>query len=190
MPNRIPRIEVETGSHEQVFGILEILLARGKQGNKMGNLFSMMVTSPEVARRLGRVGEYVRYHTHVPEMCRETAILSACYQRHFMYDAKPHEEIALHRGMPSSHLEAIREGRFADLPDDLAETAQFARAVASLDVVPQDVFDKVRARFGEVGMLDLALTAAYYIVLNMMANVLTPDLDEPGEALFRPTGAP
>lgn len=187
---RIPRIEVETGTEEQVTAIREILEARGKWPDKMGNLFSMMVTSPEVARRLAIIGEQVRYYTDVPEMCREAAILSACYERDFPYDAKPHEEIALHRGMPKEQLTAIQEKKFDALPREISIASRFARAIASMEVVPQSLFNEVQQQFGNVGLLDLALTATYYVTLNMMANVLQPALDGAGEALYRPKNAP
>jgi len=186
---RLPRVERADATPEQVRVLDELLAARGKPGGRLANLYAMMLHRPEVARRMGAVGAYCRFHSSPDELVREAAILAVCLALDFGYETAAHEEIARARGMPATSLEALRQGAWAELPAEMAVAVRFVRA-AIAGPVDDDVIVAVRAAFGVSGLVDLTAMAAHYSALAVYDRVLRPDPDPPGNALGRPAPEP
>jgi len=184
---RLPRIEPETASAAQRVVIDELLLARGKPGGRLANLFAMMVHKPPMAQLMGAVGAYVRFHSSLPELCREAAILTLCQSLSFDYETAAHREIIAARGLPTVQITALLDARYDVLPQDLACAARFANAASALREMPTPLWEDALATFSVEGTLDLLLTCAHYTALSVVANTLLPVQDPPGHSLGKPT---
>jgi len=184
---RLPRIEPADASVMQRAVIDELLLARGKPGGRLANLYAMMVHNPPMAQLMGAVGAYVRFHCVLPELCREAAILTVCVSLDFDYETAAHQEIIAARGLPTAQIAALIDGRYEALPQDLACAARFARATSAVQKMPQALWEDAIAIFSVDGTLDLLLSCAHYTALSVVANTLLPEKDPPGHSLTKPT---
>ena len=181
----LPRVERETALPEQVRVLDELLAARGKPGGRLANLYAMMLHQPEVAKRMGAVGAYCRFHSSPDELVREAAILAVCVAIRFDYEIAAHVEIARARGMPANQLDKILVGSDDGLPPAIAIAVRFARS-AALGPFARTVADETRAAFGIAGLVDLTAIAAHYSALAVYDRVLQPDPDPPGNSLAKP----
>mgnify|MGYP001091940093 CR=1 FL=1 len=183
---RLSRIEADQATTVQREVMAELLAARGKPGGRLANLYAMMVRQPEMARLMGATGAYVRFHSSLPELCREAAILALCQAVGFDYEIAAHREIIVHRGLSPDQLVALDEQRHDRLPRDLAAAAGFAVSASAGRAMPQGPWDEAVDVFGPEGALDLLLTCAHYTALAVVANVLLPEIDPPGHSLGKP----
>lgn len=184
----LPRIERDTATPPQLAVIDELLAARGKPGGRLANLYAMMVHQPEVARRMGAIGAYCRFHARPSELVREVTILTACLRLGFAYEVRAHVEIALDRGLPEAELAALREGDYAGLKGERGLAARFAAAAISGDL-PDELAGEVLAAFGPDGLLDLTAMTAHYSALAVYDRVLRPQHDPAGMSLGKPQPA-
>lgn len=60
-------------------------------------------------------------------------------------------------GVLASLLQSLVEGRLDDVPEGVALSFRFARAVAAQEPEASELRDALRGRFGEAGLVDLAL---------------------------------
>ncbi len=181
----LPRIERATATPKQLAVIDELLAARGKPGGRLANLYAMMVHQPEVARRMGAMGAYCRFHAKPGELVREVTILSACYKLGFAYEVRAHEEIARDRGLPEAELEALRTGAYDRLEGEWGLAARFAASAIS-GRLPEDLVGEVLTAFGPDGLLDLTAMTAHYCALSLYDRVLRPEPDPAGASLAKP----
>ncbi len=70
------------------------------------------------------------------------------------------ERAAAKAGVEREIVVAARDGRFSDLPDDLAEVAEFARAVVGSHEDGDAPRENIRARIGDRALAELALGIA------------------------------
>jgi 4-carboxymuconolactone decarboxylase len=182
---RLPRVERDTATPRQVEVLDELLIARGKPGGRLANLYAMILHQPEVARRMGAVGAYCRFHSSLEELVREAAILAVCVTIRFDYEVSAHVEIARARGMPADQLGAILVGSCDGLPPALTTAVRFARSAVS-GPIARALADEVRGTFGTAGLIDLTAIAAHYSALAIYDRVLQPDPDPPGNSLAKP----
>lgn len=66
---------------------------------------------------------------------------------------------ALRAGVPEPLVRAAVEGREADLPAELAEVTRYTRSVVTANEAPE-LRERLRGRYGEAGLVELALGIA------------------------------
>lgn len=67
---------------------------------------------------------------------------------------------ALRDGVEPAWLREALEGRLAELPEELGEALRFGRAVVNADPELDALRDALRTRYGDEGVVELALAAA------------------------------
>lgn len=135
--------------------------------------FNVWLRSPELADRLQKVGEYVRYHSALPPALNEMAILVTARQWRSQEEWDLHYPPALAAGLPAALL--------ADLAKDRRPRGMTADQALVYDIclglhrdkarIPDALFRAMVARFGEQGMIDLVGLAGYYATVSMTLNV-------------------
>jgi 4-carboxymuconolactone decarboxylase len=134
--------------------------------------FNALLRSPEVADRVQRVGEYVRFRSAIPAPLNEMAILITgrfwCAQFEFW----AHRRLAREAGLPDAIIDAIAEGRRpAPMSDDERIVYEFCTELYYHKAIADQTFREVVDRFGEQGVIDLIAAAGYYSLVSMVLNV-------------------
>lgn len=149
---------------------------RQRRGGKLTALDGMLLHSPEFADGWNGMLGAVRGTSTLPADIRELAILRVASRNGADYEWVAHEPLARRAGLGDDQIAAIRVGGAAGSAASAAalSPAQWA-ALAYADAmtlhvaVPGEVFDAVRAQFGERQVLELTVTVAAY---NMVSRVL------------------
>jgi 4-carboxymuconolactone decarboxylase len=162
-------------------------IAGGPRGSLRGP-FQALLRSPDLADRVQRLGEFIRFHSSIPTRLNEMAILMVARKWTAQYEFYAHRQVAMAAGLNPAVADAIALGqRPADLQDDESAVYAFAAALLDTGQVPDDAFAAVERLFGEVGVVDLIGTLGYYGLVSMVLNVhryplpdgVAPPLAEP-----------
>jgi alkylhydroperoxidase family enzyme len=146
-----------------------------------------------VERELGESVEYLRHmlRTSLPAMLAFAKVMGMATHRrklplqpwHVAHIVASRSEdcgacvqIALNQaakdGLPRDVLQAVIDRRPADLPADLALAYRFTDAITARDGAADALREDIRARFGEVGLVEFALAIASARVFPVTKRVL------------------
>lgn len=67
---------------------------------------------------------------------------------------------ALKAGVPAEQLQAVLDGRLHDLPEELREAHDFAQAVVMRNGHEDALRERIRSRYGDEGLIEMALAIA------------------------------
>jgi 4-carboxymuconolactone decarboxylase len=181
----MPPIPVDQMSPAQRAAADEV--ASGRRGAVYGP-FVPALRSPELTRRLQKVGEYLRFEPQLPPRLREMAILLVAREWTQDFEWDFHAPIAVAEGLPQAVIQAIAEGRRpALLADDEALVCDFFSELHRSRSVSDATYARAVALLGEHGVVDLVALIGYYAMLAMLMNVARtplPEGREPGLRAF------
>jgi 4-carboxymuconolactone decarboxylase len=161
-------------------------ITAGRRGELSGP-FIAAIRSPELMRRLQKVGEYLRYDHALPPALREMVILLTARAWTQQYEWYVHEPIAVEAGLARGIIDAIAEGR---RPADMSpEEALLYDCVIELQA-SRSLSDHTYARairtFGEQGVIDIVSAMGYYGTLAIIMNVAQTPLPHGVQPSLRP----
>jgi 4-carboxymuconolactone decarboxylase len=134
--------------------------------------FNALLRSPEAADRVQKVGEYVRFQSTIPAPLNEMAILIAGRAWNAQFEFWAHSRLGKAAGLDGAIIDAIAEGRRPPtLGDDERVVYDFCSELFRDKGVSDPVFQAVRDRFGEQGVIDLIVAMGYYSTVSMILNV-------------------
>ena len=165
---RMPPIAPDAMTPEQRVAASEI--AAGRRGELSGP-FVPALRSPELMRRLQRLGEYLRYDAALPPALREMVILLTARSHRQSYEWSVHAPIARREGLSPSIIAALEADRRPDgmTPDETIIFDFFAELQATHDV-SDATYGRAIERFGEQGVIDLVGLVGYYGTLALIMN--------------------
>src|SRR5580698_10785617 len=139
---------------------------------KMSGPFNAWLRSPELADRLQKVGEYVRFNTSLDKRLNEMAIIMTAQYWGSQYEWYAHAPLAIKAGLDPAIVAAIGAGRKPDnMKDDEAIVWEFTTQLRRDHHVDDDIYGKAVDKFGETGVMDLVAVNGYYDVVSMTLNV-------------------
>jgi 4-carboxymuconolactone decarboxylase len=145
--------------------------------------FNALLRSPDVADRVQRVGEYVRFQTTIPAPLNEMAILITGRFWGAQFEFWAHRRLAAQAGLADAIIDAIAEGRRPPaMSEDERIVYDFCTELYRDRAVSDRAFTAVVDRFGEQGVIDLVAACGYYSIVSMVLNVDRHPLPE-GEPL-------
>ena len=166
---RLPALRPDQLSPEQK--AINDAIASGPRGNSSGP-FQSWLRSPELADRLQKVGEYVRFQTSLPKPLNEFAILVAGRYWNSAFEWAYHYPLAIRGGVEASVLKDLSDGRApGGMSDDEALVYGFSTELRRDKAVSDATYARALARFGERGIIDLVAVNGYYDVVCMTLNV-------------------
>ncbi len=166
---RLPPIDPADWTPEQKKVADDIV--SGPRGGMPGP-FNAWLRSPDLAARLQKVGEYARFMTSLPPALNELAILLVARDWSAAFEWYAHYQLAMKAGLSPAIADAIAQRRRpATMSEDEATVYDFVHELLQKRNVSDAVFEKVRKRFGERGVVDLIGTAGYYVAVSMTLNV-------------------
>ena len=143
----------------------------GPRGGLRGP-FNAWLRSPELADRLQKVGEYLRFNTSLDKRVNEMAIIMTAQAWGSQYEWYAHAPLAIKAGLDPAIVEAIGAGRKPEkMKDDEAIVWEFATQLRRDHHVDDDIYAKAVDKFGETGVVDLIAVSGYYDVVSMTLNV-------------------
>ena len=134
--------------------------------------FNALLRSPEVADRVQKVGEYIRFQSTIPAPLNEMAILITGRFWTAQYEFWAHSRLARTAGLSDAIIDAIAEGRRPSaMSGDERIVYDFCTELFRDKAVSDATFKAVVDRFGEQGVIDLIAASGYYSIVSMVLNV-------------------
>lgn len=160
----------------------------GPRGGMRGP-FNAWLRSPELADRLQKVGEYLRFHTSLDKRVNEMAIIMTAQHWGSQYEWFAHAPLALKAGLDPSIVAAIGAGKKPEkMKDDEAIVWEFTTQLRRDHAVDDETYAKALEKFGEQGVMDLIAVNGYYDVVSMTLNVARVMPPEGEEMPFKQAG--
>lgn len=138
----------------------------------MSGPFNAWLRSPELADRLQKVGEYVRFNTSLDKRVNEMAILMTARYWGSQYEWYAHVPLAIKAGLDPAIVAAIGAGRTPEqMKEDEAIVWEFTTQLRRDHGVDDEIYAKALDKFGEAGIMDLVAVNGYYDVVSITLNV-------------------
>jgi 4-carboxymuconolactone decarboxylase len=173
---RIPLVDQNAMTAEQ----LKVFAAvtSGPRGALVGPLRAAL-HRPDLADAWQRFGALLRFGTSLPPILSELAILVTARRWNSQLEWHVHSAAARKAGLPDAVIEPLRLGE-SPLCDDAeqAEIYEYARQLQEQGQVDDALYDRVLARWGTVGIVELTALIGYYTMVSMTLNahhIPTPD---------------
>jgi 4-carboxymuconolactone decarboxylase len=163
-------------------------IMNGPRG-RMSGPFNAWLRSPELADRLQKVGEYVRFNTSLDKRINEMAILMTAQAWGAQYEWYAHAPLAVKAGLDPEVVKAIGAGRKPEkMKDDEAIVWEFTTQLRRDHSVDDATYAKALEKFGEAGIVDLIAVNGYYDVVSMTLNVAHVKPPAEAEMPFKQAG--
>ena len=160
-------------------------LTAGRRGAVYGP-FVPALRSPELTRRLQKVGEYLRYEPRLPPKLREMAIILVAREWTQDFEWDVHAPLAEREGLPREVIDAIADGRRpAALADDEALLYDFFAELQRSRTVSDATYARAISALGDQGVVDLVALIGYYATLAMLMNVARTPLPDGHHPVLR-----
>lgn len=134
--------------------------------------FNVWNRSPELADRLQKIGEYVRFKSSLPPRLNEFAILIVARKWNSQYEWFAHHRLAMAGGLDPAVAEDLVQGRVpASMKADEQAVYDFTTELLDHHGVSDAMFTRGVDAFGEKGVADLIAVTGYYVLVAMTVNV-------------------
>ena len=148
----------------------------GSRGSVRGP-FSVLLHSPEVARRVAHLGSYIRFESTLSSAEQELAIITTAREFDCDYEWAAHTILARQAEVSEEAIETVaNRGPLDSLTEDEAMIILYSRELLRQHRVSDKTFRAAKARFGEQGITDLTATIGYYGMLACVLNTFELDL--------------
>jgi 4-carboxymuconolactone decarboxylase len=138
----------------------------------IGGPFNAWLRTPELADRLQKVGEYIRFNTSLDKRVNEMAIIMTAHAWGSQYEWYAHAPLAIKAGLDPAVVAAIGAGKKPDnMKDDEAIVWEFSTQLRRDHGVDDAIYARALEKFGEKGIMDLVAVNGYYDVVSMTLNV-------------------
>jgi len=138
------------------------------------------IRSPQMAKRMEPLGEFLRYDASLGARLSEIAILVCArhWTAHFEWYA--HKRLGLEAGIEPDIIAAIATRRAPDFSGDAKGQIvhDVSKALMEQHRLQQDLYDKAVAALGEKGLVELIGLLGYYCLVSMTLNTFEFDLPD------------
>jgi len=134
--------------------------------------FNVWNRRPELADRLQKVGEYVRFHSSLAPRLNEFAILVTARRWSAQYEWFAHHRLAMGAGLDPGVADDLAQGkRPANMKPDEEVVYDFTTELHERHGVSDAMYKRALDAFGEQGIADLIAVNGYYVLVAMTVNV-------------------
>jgi 4-carboxymuconolactone decarboxylase len=174
MAQRFPKLTSDQMTPAQREVAAEI--TAGPRGEVRGP-FIALIHNPELASKVQRLGEHLRWKGKLPARLKELAVLVTARRWTCQHEWVMHSKLALEGGLSKDAVEAIAQNREPKLPEEEKAVYDFCREVHG-GRAGDKTFAAIEKRFGLDGALELIALNGYYSMMAMVLN--TAGLPLPG----------
>ena len=155
-------------------------ITAGPRGEVRGP-FIALLHNPELAGKLQKLGEHLRWKGKLPPKLKELAVLVTARRWTCQHEWVMHSKLALDAGLATGVVQAIRDGKEPQaLSDEEKAVYTFCREVHATGRAGDAAFAAIEKRFGLDGALELIALNGYYTLMAMVLN--SAGLPLPGNA--------
>lgn len=178
---RLALLTLETMNAEQRV-VAEKLLSGPRKGMK--GPFSALLRHPDLCDKVQELGAVVRFKNAIPSALKEMAIIMTGRHWTASYEFQAHRRMALEAGLSPAICDAIADGKKpAGMTADETAIYEFVTELLATGQVGDAHYDKVKAKWGEKGVVDLCATVGYYCIASFVLNVSRHPMPEGAVAL-------
>lgn len=173
---RIEMPSQEAMTPEQAAACAEVI--RGPRG-KVPTPMIAWIRSPELSRRLQKLGELLRFETTLGPVITELAILVCARHWTSHVEWKAHKALGLQAGMDPRIPQAIAQRQEPLLEDDRARAVyELASTLLRDGRVAKDRYDWMVVQLGERGVAEVVALVGYYTLASFTLNTFELGLPE------------
>ncbi len=134
--------------------------------------FNVWLRSPELADRLQKVGEYLRFNSSLDPRLNEMAILMTAAHWRSPFEWYAHAPLAIKAGLAPATAASLAAGeRPIGMRDDEAIIWDFCTEMRNNRTVSDSTYAAAVAAWGERGVVDLIAVNGYYDAVSMTLNI-------------------
>jgi 4-carboxymuconolactone decarboxylase len=127
---------------------------------------ALLMHAPETARHAANLGAYLRFEANLPQDVFELAIITAAREFDCEFVWAAHAPTAVREGVPQELVDAIAvRGDARGFPLRYRAVVDFTRGIVRDHRVTADVFEAMRAEFGERGLTVITSLIGFYLML-------------------------
>jgi 4-carboxymuconolactone decarboxylase len=136
-----------------------------------GGSFNISVRDPDGGRLFFDMGDRVRFHMSIPDKLKELAIILTARYWGAQFEWLAHRRAAVQAGLGEDKVKAIAEGRRpVGMSVDEETVYNFITELFKTKQSSDATFAAVKNLVGERGIVDLIVSAGYYLVVSMLMN--------------------
>ena len=144
-------------------------ITAGPRGEVRGP-FIALIHNPELASRVQKLGEQLRWKGKLPPKLKELAVLVTARRWSCQHEWVMHSKLALEGGLSRDTVDAIAAGQEPkNLSDEERAVYTFSREVHG-GRASDTAFAAIEKRFGLDGALELIALNGYYTMMAMVLN--------------------
>ena len=166
-----------------VIGRRQITASRQVPRARVRRPFNAWLRSPELADRLQKVGEYVRFNTSLDKRLNEMAIIMTAQFWGSQYEWFAHAPLAAKAGLSSDIIAELKAGqRPSKMAEDEAVVYDFVNELTTTQKVSDETYARAKKVFNDQQIVDLTAVAGNYVMVAMvlaMAEETVPPGREP-----------
>lgn len=153
--------------------------AAKKGSNSLGAPFNIWLRSPNLAQKLRAVSEQIRFNSSLPLKLNEFAILITAQKWSSPYEWYAHQRLALKAELNPATIDQLALGvRPKGMTTEESAIYDFVTELHETKQVSNTNFMRIKALFGEQGVVDLIAVTGYYVLVAMALNVNRTPLPE------------
>lgn len=146
-------------------------IVSGRRGKIVGPLRAVL-HSPELADRWQALGEFLRYHTQLPAVLSELAIIMTGRYWNCQLEWVIHSRIASESGVAAGVIEAIRLAEAPEFDDPLQIAVyDFTRELLAFGQVSDAAYEQLVEAVDVVATVELTAVIGYYSMVAMTLSV-------------------
>jgi 4-carboxymuconolactone decarboxylase len=167
------------GADRDLFDHMASARAHAEGRAQLGDVYVHMFNNPGVTRKVGALGEHLRFHGVLPDAVRELVILRFASRQRFGYEWSHHQRPAKLAGLDQDTIDALTAGDIPDaLPDVLRAALEAVDAVVAKQSIPAEVQQRFVAVHGNAGIVELVALCGLYSIMGHMVTAFDIELEE------------
>ncbi|MCH7622277.1 MAG: carboxymuconolactone decarboxylase family protein [Chloroflexi bacterium] len=177
MVRRIPIVTREQVPEAQKAAYDEVAGIRGRP--PVVGPSSVMIHSPEMAVRVGRLSAYLVEESDLSEKVKRLGAMIAARSIDCQYVWNAHAAAGRRAGLDDGLVDALRDKKPLPMMDpDIAASVEFGLELTGTNKVSQKTFDAAVGQLGVRGLTEFTTLIGYYRMIGLNANACTIDLPE------------
>ena len=164
----------------------EVVASRGGGPVVVSGPTSILINSPEMARRAVQLSSYLRNESTLPKKLQELAMLTTARGMDCQYIWNAHAASGRRAGLSDALVDALRDRKpLPEMPADEAAVVNYGMEFFKTHQVAQATFQAAQDQLGSQGLVELTGLMGYYSLLAFSANAFQIDLpDQRTEAVL------
>lgn len=147
------------------------------QDGSLRGPFNAWLHAPEVGQSAQRLGEAVRYQTHLPPKLHELAILTVAARWRADYEWWAHARLAQAVGLSDETIEALKDQQSpSETETEAVAVHRFAVELIDTHRVSDETYRDVTALLGDSGTVELVTLLGYYTLVAMVLKAFEAPL--------------